>query len=45
MKSVKSILENFESLSNNFKKDILLYGDSRLDGNKTDPSLLKITHP
>ena len=34
MNSVKSILENFESLSNNVKKDILLYGDSRLDGNK-----------
>ena len=31
MNSVKSILENFESLSNNVKKDILLYGDSRLD--------------
>ena len=34
MNSVKSILENFESLSDNVKKDILLYGDSRLDGNK-----------
>ena len=45
MNSVKSTLENFESLSNNVKKDILLYGDSRLDGNKTDSSLLKITHP
>ena len=33
MNSVKSILENFESLSDNVK-DILLYGDSRLDGNK-----------
>ena len=32
--SVKSILENFESFSENVKKDILLYGDSRLDGNK-----------
>ena len=32
--SVKSILENFESLSDSVKKDILLYGDSRLDGNK-----------
>ena len=34
MNSVKSILENFESLSDNVKKDILLYGDSCLDGNK-----------
>ena len=34
MNSVKLILENFESLSDNVKKDILLYGDSRLDGNK-----------
>ena len=34
MNSVKSILENFESLSNNVKKDILLYGDSCLEGNK-----------
>ena len=32
--NVKSILENFESLSDNVKKDILLYGDLRLDGNK-----------
>ena len=34
MNSVKSILENFQSFSDNVKKDILLYGDSRLDGNK-----------
>ena len=34
MNSVKLILENFESLSDNVKKDILLYGDSRLDENK-----------
>ena len=34
MNSVKSILENFESLSNNVKIDILLYGDSRICGNK-----------
>ena len=34
MNSVKSILENFESCCDNVKKDILLYGDSRLDGNK-----------
>ena len=34
MNSVKSILENFESLSDNVQTDILLYGDSCLDGNK-----------
>ena len=34
MNSVKSILENFESLSDSVKKDILLYDDSILDGNK-----------
>ena len=34
MNSVKSVLENFESLSDSVKKDILLHGDSRLDGNK-----------
>ena len=34
MNSVKLILENFESFSDNVKKDILLYGDSRLDRNK-----------
>ena len=34
MNSVKSILENFESLSDNVKKDILLYDDSRLDRSK-----------
>ena len=32
--TVKSILENFGSLSDNVKMGILLYGDSRLDGNK-----------
>ena len=34
MNSAKSILENFESLSDNVKKDLFLYGDSPLDGNK-----------
>ena len=34
MNSVKSILENFESLSDNIKKEILLYGDPQLDNNK-----------
>ena len=34
MNSVKSVLDNFESLSDNDKKNILLYGDSRLGNNK-----------
>ena len=34
MNNIKSILGNFESLSDNVKKDILLYGESRLDWNK-----------
>ena len=34
MNSVKPILENFKSFSDNVKKDILLYYNSRLDGNK-----------
>ena len=34
MNSVKSILDNFVSLSDNDKKDILLFGDSHLDNNK-----------
>ena len=34
IKSAKSILENFESLSDNIKKEVILYGRSRLDGNK-----------
>ena len=34
MISVKSISKNFESLFDNVKKDILLYGDLRLDANK-----------
>ena len=34
MNSVKSVLANFESLSDNVKKELLLYGDSRLDNNK-----------
>ena len=34
MNSVKSILENSESLSDNIKKNILSYGNSRLDRNK-----------
>ena len=34
MNSVKSVSDDFESLSDNNKKDVLLYGDSRLDENK-----------
>ena len=34
LNNVKSVLENFESLSGNLKKDILLYDDPRLDGNE-----------
>ena len=34
MNSVKSVLVQFESLSNNIKKEVVLYGDSRLDNNK-----------
>ena len=32
--SVKSISNGFQSFSDNVKRDILLYGDSRLDANK-----------
>ena len=31
MNSVKSVLGNFESLSHNTRREILLYGDPRLD--------------
>ena len=34
MISVKSVLDNFKSLPDNDQKDMLLYGDSRLDNNK-----------
>ena len=34
MKSVKSIIPNFESLTDNNSIDILLYDDSRFDENK-----------
>ena len=33
MNSVKSVLDNFESSSDNIKIEILLHGDSRLDNN------------
>ena len=31
MNSVKSICDNFESMSDNVKKNVLLYGDSRFN--------------
>ena len=34
MNNVISVIDNFESLSEKDKKDILLYGDSRLDRTK-----------
>ena len=34
MNSVNLIIPNFESMNDNIKKDILLYGDSRFDENK-----------
>ena len=34
MSSVKSACHNFESMSDNSKKDVLLYGYSRFDENK-----------
>ena len=38
MNSVNSVIVNFESLPDNDKKDILLYGDSHLDNNKINIS-------
>ena len=34
MNSIKSVIPNFESLTDNDRIDILLYGDSRFDENK-----------
>ena len=34
MNSVTCLFDNFDSLSDSYKRDILLYGDSRLDDNK-----------
>ena len=34
MNTVKFVSENFSSLYDNVKKDVLLYGDPRLDENK-----------
>ena len=42
LNSVKSVLDNFESLFDNDKKDILLYGISRL-GNKKNKFMLEAT--
>ena len=42
MNSVKSVLDNFESLSDNIEKEILLYGDSQLDNNK-NKFILEVT--
>ena len=43
MNSVKSIIPNFESLTENNRIDILLYGDSRFDENKIEILLKKNT--
>ena len=43
MNSVKSIIPNFESLTENNRIDILLYGDSRFDENKNEIILKKNT--
>ena len=42
MNSIKSIYDNFESIPNSVKEDLLLYGDSRFDENKNKVSL-KVT--
>ena len=42
MNSVKSICDNFDSMSDNVKEDLLLYGDSRFDENK-NKVILKAT--
>ena len=34
MNSVKSLCDSFDSISDNVKEDLLLYGDSRFDENK-----------
>ena len=41
MNSVKSICDNFDSMSDNVKEDLLLYDDSRFDENKN--KVLKAT--
>ena len=42
MNIVNSICDNFDSMSDNVKEDLLLYGDSRFDENKTR-GILKAT--
>ena len=42
MNRVKSICDNFDSMSDNIKEDLLLYGDSRFDENK-DKVILNAT--
>ena len=42
MNNVNSIYENFDSLSGNNKKDILLFGDPSSDGN-TNKLILEAT--
>ena len=39
---VKSICDNFDSISDNVKEDLLLYSDQRFDENK-DKVILKAT--
>ena len=34
MNSVKSVCDNFESIPDNVKKDLILFGDTRFDENK-----------
>ena len=34
MNSVESVITNFEPMTDNRKRDIMLYGDSRFDENK-----------
>ena len=34
MNSIKSVIINFEFMTDNRKRDVLLYGDSRFDENK-----------
>ena len=39
MNSVKSICDNFDSMSDNVKEDLLLNGDSQFDENKDKVTL------
>ena len=43
MNSVKSVTDNFESLPDNDKKDIILYGDSHLDDDNKNIYILEAT--